>query len=169
MTLLSPTAAAAKLLNSQKAHHFTLTAGRAISLAGVVLPLLLIGLLKFTQVEVEALKPLISGTPWLAWLYQVFGFAGTSYLLGVVEMITAVLFIASLWSVSAGIVAGALGALIFLTTVSTLFALPIWDASSGGFPFLNFIGTFLIKDVALLGVSLAILGESLLKNVTAGH
>lgn len=153
MTLLSPTAAAAKLLNSQKAHHFTLTAGRAISLAGVVLPLLLIGLLKFTQVEVEALKPLISGTP----------------LLGVVEMITAVLFIASLWSVSAGIVAGALGALIFLTTVSTLFALPIWDASSGDFPFLNFIGTFLIKDVALLGVSLAILGESLLKNVTAGH
>jgi uncharacterized membrane protein YkgB len=169
MNLLSTPTAAVKFSNSQKAHHFTLTAGRTISLAGVVLPLLLIGILKFTQVEVEALKPLISGTPWLAWLYSVFGFAGTSYLLGVVELFTAALFVASVWSIRAGIMAGALGALIFLTTVSTLFALPIWEASSGGFPFLNFIGSFLIKDVALLGLSLAILGESLLKNVTAGR
>ena len=161
MNPLSSQAAAAEFSKYQPAHHFTFKAGRAISLAGVVLPLLLIGILKFTQIEVEALKPLISGTPWLAWLYSAFGFAGTSYLLGVVELITAVLFVASLWSVRAGIVAGALGALIFLTTVSTLFALPIWEASSGGFPFLNFTGSFLIKDIALLGVSLAILGESL--------
>lgn len=169
MNLLSPPAAGAKSPSSQKAQHFTLRAGRGISLAGVVLPLSLIGILKFTQVEIEALKPLISGTPWLAWLYSVFGFAGTSYLLGSVELITAALFVASVWSVSAGIVAGALGALIFLTTVSTLLPLPIWEASSGGFPFLNFIGSFLIKDVALLGISLAILGESLLRNGTAGR
>ncbi|MCF6116646.1 YkgB family protein [Mesorhizobium muleiense] len=32
---------------------------------------------------------------------------------------------------------------------------------SGGFPFLNGLGAFLIKDVALLGVSLVILGGSL--------
>ncbi|UEM24443.1 DUF417 family protein (plasmid) [Skermanella mucosa] len=31
----------------------------------------------------------------------------------------------------------------------------------GGFPWLNAIGQFLIKDVALLGVSLLVLGESL--------
>ena len=163
------TPAAAKFSNTQKAYQFTLGAGRAVSLAGVVLPLLLIGLLKFTQVEIEALKPLISGTPWLAWLYSVFGFAGTSYLLGVVELITAALFIASVWSIRAGIIAGALGALIFLTTISTLFALPIWEASSGGFPFLNFIGSFLIKDVALLGIGLAILGENLLENGAGGR
>ena len=41
-------------------------AGRGLALAGVVLPLLLIGGLKFTQFEVEALKPVIGGTPWLA-------------------------------------------------------------------------------------------------------
>jgi uncharacterized membrane protein YkgB len=37
--------------------------GRAAALAGVVLPLLLIGGLKFTQFEIEALKPLIGSAP----------------------------------------------------------------------------------------------------------
>ncbi|HEV7320123.1 MAG TPA: DUF417 family protein [Ensifer sp.] len=139
-------------------------AGRAITLAGVFLPLFLIGILKFTQIEIDALKPLISGTPWLAWLYAVFGFAGTSYLLGVVELVTAVLFILAVWSPRAAIAAGALGTLTFATTVSTLVALPIWEDASGGLPFLNGLGAFLIKDVALLGISLVVLGEGLLRS-----
>lgn len=138
-------------------------AGRAVVLAGVVLPLALIGVLKFTQIEIEALKPLISGTPWLAWLYQVLGEAGTSYLLGVVELITAALFIASPWSPRAGMAAGALGSATFLTTVSTMLALPVWELPLGGFPWLNPLGTFLIKDVALLGISLYVMGESALR------
>ena len=67
-------------------------AGRSIALAGVVIPLVMIGILKFTQYEIDALKPLIGTTPWLAWLYAVLGYAGTSYLLGIVELITAALF-----------------------------------------------------------------------------
>lgn len=47
-------------------HTRVKTVGRTIALAGVILPLFMIGILKFTQIEVEALKPLISGTPWLA-------------------------------------------------------------------------------------------------------
>jgi reactive chlorine resistance protein C len=42
-----------------------------------------------------------------------------------------------------------------------MFALPIWEPGSGGFPWLNATGSFLIKDVTLLGVSLVVLGESL--------
>ena len=138
--------------------------GRGVALAGVVIPLVMIGILKFTQYEIDALKPLIGATPWLAWLYVVFGFAGTAYLLGVVELITAALFVASPWSARAGIVAGALGSLAFATTSSTLLAFPIWEPTAGGFPYLNFVGTFLIKDVALLGISLVVLGESLARN-----
>jgi hypothetical protein len=82
-------------------------------LAGVVLPLLLIGGMKFTQVEIDALKPLIGGTPWLAWMYPVFGEVGASYLLGVVEIATALLLIASPWWPLAGMAAGVLGTLIF--------------------------------------------------------
>lgn len=135
--------------------------GRAIALAGVVLPLFLIGILKFTQYEIDGLKPFIGGTPWLAWLYPVFGEAGASYLLGVVELITAALFVASPWSKRAAVAAGALGTLTFAVTVSIMFAMPLWETSAGGFPWLNGNGQFLIKDVALLGVSLVILGEGL--------
>jgi uncharacterized membrane protein YkgB len=138
-----------------------LRAGRVVALIGLVLPLLLIGGLKFTQFEVEALKPLIGGTPWLAWMYPVFGETGASYLLGVVEIATALLLIASPWSPRAGVVGGALGGLTFLVTVSLFLALPVWEPSLGGFPALGAGGQFLIKDVALLGISLVVLGESL--------
>lgn len=135
--------------------------GRIIALAGVVLPLLLIGGLKFTQFEIEALKPLIGGTPWLAWMYPLLGEAGASYLLGVVEIATALLLIASPWSPHAGVAGGALGTLTFVVTSSLLFALPVWETSLGGFPALGAAGQFLIKDIALLGISLVVLGESL--------
>jgi uncharacterized membrane protein YkgB len=136
-------------------------AGRVLALGGVILPLLLIGGLKFTQLEVEALKPLVGGTPWLAWLPAVLGETGTSYLLGVVEITTALLLLVSPWSPRAGLAGGALAALTFLVTTSLFLALPVWEPSLGGFPALGPAGQFLIKDVALLGISLTVLGESL--------
>jgi reactive chlorine resistance protein C len=152
---------AADLLSRTELPDRLLFAGRALALAGVVLPLFLIGILKFTQIEIDALKPLISGTPWLSWLHPVFGEAGASYLLGTVELFTVVLFVASPWSARAGVAAGALGTMIFAVTVSTMFALPIWEESLGGFPWLNALGQFLIKDVALLGVSIIVFSEGL--------
>lgn len=134
--------------------------GRAIAFAGIVLPLLLIGGMKFTAVEIEALKPLIGGAPWLAWMYPAFGEAGASYLLGVVEIATALLLLAGLrWPV-AGVAGGSLAALTFLVTSSIMLAFPIWEPTLG-FPALGPAGQFLIKDVALLGVSLVFLGEQL--------
>jgi uncharacterized membrane protein YkgB len=138
----------------------TRKAGRIIALAGVILPLLLIGGMKFTQVEIEALKPLIGGTPWLAWMYPVFGEAAASYVLGVVEIATALLLIACPWSARAGVAGGALAVLIFLVTCSIMVALPIWEPTLG-FPALGPAGQFLIKDIALLGIALVILSESL--------
>jgi reactive chlorine resistance protein C len=137
------------------------TVGRFVGLLGVVLVLLSIGGLKFTQVEIDGLKPIIEPTPWLAWMYPTFGAAGTSYLLGVVELATALLLLVSPWSARAGIVGGALAALTFFVTTTIMFAAPIWETVSGGFPWINELGQFLIKDVALLGVSLGILAESL--------
>lgn len=135
--------------------------GRMGALAGIIAPLLLIGGLKFTTVEIEALKPLIGGTPWLAWMHSAFGFAGASYVLGVVELITAALLLASPWSRWAGVVGGAAAAFTFIVTSSLLLALPVWDQSLGGFPALNMGGQFLIKDIALCGIALVVLGGSL--------
>ena len=136
-------------------------AGRMVAIAGVVLPLVFIGAIKFQQFEIDALKPLFAATPWLAWLPALFGDAGASYFLGVVELITAALVLASPWSARAGVAGGALGTLTFALSSSVIFALPVWEASVGGFPFINGTGSFLIKDVALLGISIALLGDSL--------
>jgi uncharacterized membrane protein YkgB len=135
-------------------------AGRAVTLIGVVLPLVLIGHSKFAAFEVEALKPLIGGAPWLAWMYAVLRAAAVSRLLGVVEIATAFLLMASPWMPRAGVAGGALGALIFCVTVSLLAAIPIWDTGWGGLPALNGLGSSLIKDVALFGISLVVLGDS---------
>jgi uncharacterized membrane protein YkgB len=53
-----------------------------------------------------------------------------------------------------------LAALIFLVTCSIMVALPIWEPTLG-FPALGPAGQFLIKEIALLGIALVILGESL--------
>ena len=135
--------------------------GRAIALIGVIAPLLLIGGMKFTQVEIDALKPLIGGTPWLAWMYPAFGEAGASYALGVVEIATALLLILSPWSARAGVVGGALAAFTFLVTCSIMFALPIWEQTLG-FPALGPLRAISAsRHAALLGISLVVLGEGL--------
>lgn len=161
MSVSSTFTAASDLSRSPLTARRVFAAARFAALAGVVAPLVLIGVLKFTELEIEALEPLIGGTPWLAWLYPVFGAAGTSYLLGVFELVTAALFLASPWSPRAGIAGGALGALMFATTSSMLLALPIWEPTLGGFPYLNFAGSFLIKDISLLASSLLVLSEAL--------
>ena len=94
--------------------------GRTVALIGAVLPLLLIGGLKFTAVEVRALEPLIGGTPWLAWMYPLLGAARASYALGVVEITAALLLVVSPWSARAGLVGGALAAVTFAVTTSVL-------------------------------------------------
>lgn len=135
--------------------------GGFVALIGVILPLLLIGGLKFTAPEVEALKPVISGTPWLAWLYPLLGEAWASYLLGAVEILTAVLLAVSPWFPRLGLVGAALAAVTFFVTSTLLAVLPVWDERIGGFPALNPGGQFLIKDIALLGIALFVAGDCL--------
>lgn len=137
----------------------TRRAGRGIALAGVVLTLLLIGRLKFTAIEVAALEGLIGPTPWLAWLYGVFGREGTSYFLGVTEIATVLLLVASPWSARAGVAGGFVGAGTFAVTSSLMLSLTVWEPSAP--VALNGLGSFLIKDVAFVGISLTVLGESL--------
>ena len=136
-------------------------AGRGIALYGVVAVLLLIGGLKFTAVEIVALENLIPPTPWLAWLYPAFGKAGASYLLGVIEIIAGLLLAVSPWSPVARAAGGLLSSVIFIVTSSLLLALPVGEPSAGGFPALNGLGQFLVKDVVLLGVALIIAADGL--------
>lgn len=135
--------------------------GRNLALAGIILPLLFIGGLKFTAPEIEGIKALLGATPWLAWLLSLFGDAGASYFLGIVEIAAALLLIASLRSARAGLLGGLLATLTFFVTSSLLLLPMAWDQQLGGFPALAPAGQFLIKDVTLLGVAIFVVGDSL--------
>ena len=62
----------------------------------------------------------------------------------------------------ASILRSALAVGMFLTTLSLLATTPgVWEPGEGGFPALSTIpGQFLLKDLALLGISLWSLGEA---------
>jgi uncharacterized membrane protein YkgB len=121
-----------------------------------------IGLMKFTAYEAEGIHPFIANSPLLSWLDGPLGVRGFSAVLGVVEVAIALLIAARPFSPRASAVGSALAVGMFLTTLSFLVTTPgVWEPSAGGFPALSALpGQFLIKDLALLGVSLWSLGEA---------
>ena len=58
---------------------------------------------------------------------------------------------------------------LFVVTFTFLFSTPgVFEASEGGFPILSSTGQFLIKDVALLGISVWTLTDALRASRAAG-
>ena len=85
-----------------------------------------------------------------------------SAVLGVVEVAIALLIAARPFWPWASALGSALAVGMFLTTLSFLVTTPgVWEPSLGGFPALSHRpGEFLLKDLALLGISLWTLGEA---------
>ena len=121
---------------------------------GLVVVIGWIGALKFTSFEANGIQPLVANSPMMNWLYTIFSVQTFSSLLGVVEITVALLI--AIKPVAPKLSAiGSLGAIgLFLATISFLFTTPgVGEASAGGFPVLSSTGQFLIKDIALLGLS----------------
>src|SRR4051812_4569345 len=57
----------------------------------LVLIFVIFGSLKFTAAEAAAIKPLISNSPFMSWLYGPLSEQGVSNLIGSVELVTALL------------------------------------------------------------------------------
>ena len=57
----------------------------------LVLVFVVFGVAKFTAAEAEAIKPLVSNSPLMGWLYTIFSDQGVSRAIGISELITAVL------------------------------------------------------------------------------
>ena len=98
----------------------------------------------------------------MSWVYRFMSVRGFSAALGVVEVAIALLIAARPLSPRVSAVGSALAVGMFLTTLSFLVTTPgVWEPSLGGFPALSAVpGQFLIKDLALLGISLRTLGEA---------
>jgi uncharacterized membrane protein YkgB len=137
-------------------------AGTFLVRYGLVLVLAWIGAMKFTAYEAEAIQPLVAHSPFMSWVYHLLSVRTFATLLGVVEVGTAVMIAARLFSARIAALGSGLAALTFLGTLSFLFSTPGWEASLGGFPALSVVpGQFLVKDVVLLGAALWSLGEAL--------
>jgi reactive chlorine resistance protein C len=136
--------------------------GRALARYGLVVVVAWIGLMKFTAYEAEGIRPFVAHSPLLSWVYGALSVRGFSAVLGVVEVAIALLIAARPFWPRASALGSALAVGMFLTTLSFLVTTPgVWEPSAGGFPALSAVpGQFLIKDLALLGVSLWTLGEA---------
>ena len=104
------------------------------------------GLFKFTPAEAQAIQPLVANSPLLSWLYAVLDVPGASRL-PLAPRASA---------------AGSIAAVgMFATTLSFLATTPgVW-VRIDGFIVPNETGTFLIKDVLLLGAALWTASEAL--------
>jgi uncharacterized membrane protein YkgB len=121
---------------------------------GLVITLLLIGVLKFTAGEAQGIQPLVANSPLMFWLYRIFSVQVVSNLIGVIEIVVALLI--AVRPISAGLsFIGSLGAVItFVITVSFLLSTPGALQFSHGLPLLGDAGQFFIEDLVLLGASI---------------
>ena len=134
----------------------------AVGRYGLVIVIAWIGALKFTAYEAAGIQPFVANSPFMSWLYEIFSVNTFSAMLGVVEITTAVLLAIKPRFPGLSALGSVMATGIFVATISFLFTTPgVSEASAGGFPVLSVTGQFLIKDVALLGLSLWTLADSL--------
>ena len=128
---------------------------------GLVIVIAAFGLLKFTNYEAQGIQPLVSESPVMSWLYDIFSVYTFSVLLGVFELAAAVLIAVKPWWPKVSIVGSALAILLFVATISFLFTTPGAFDESVGYPAPSLTTGFLFKDVTLLGISVWTLADSL--------
>jgi uncharacterized membrane protein YkgB len=122
--------------------------GYYISLGGAVLILLWIGIFKFTPTEANAIKPLIENHPLSSWMYNILSVQSVSNIVGVVEILAAILLILTLKFDKLKKYAGFAMCIIFLMTLSYLFTTPNMWKIIDGVPYTDF---FILKDLMYLG------------------
>ncbi len=138
-------------------------AGPQAARYGLVIVIGWIGAMKFTAYEAEGISGFVANSPLMSWTYQLVSHRQLSALLGAVELAVAALIAIGPRSRRAA-VAGAVGAVaMFLTTLSFMATTPgVFESTAGGFPALSALpGQFLVKDAALLGLSLWLLADPL--------
>ena len=131
------------------------TVGVGILRYGLVFLLLMWGAAKFTQFEAELIKPLVENSPFVSWLYPVFGVRGASAIFGLFEVTAAILVASRRWFPRASGYASLVTVPMFLVTLSFLVTTPgVFEPSS---PW----GGFLMKDIMLLGTAVFTAAEAL--------
>jgi uncharacterized membrane protein YkgB len=122
------------------------------------------GIQKFTPQSAQGIAVYISNSPFVSWL-GIFGVRGEAYLLGVVELTTAVLLAAGAFIPILSALSALMGTVTFIITWSFFFTTPgvvKWSISTDPIAW-NLAGEFLYKDIVLLCVCAVLFLASLPK------
>lgn len=128
--------------------------GLGILRYGLVGLLLLWGSFKFFAFEAAAIQPLVEHSPFLSWLYPLFGFRGTSNVIGVIEISAALLIATRRWLPRVSAWGSMLATGMFVMTLSFLITTP------GAFGLVTPWSGFLLKDIMFLGGALVTAAEA---------
>lgn len=130
--------------------------------SGVVLVMVWIGGMKFTQIEADGIEGLMRTSPLFSWIYDFVTVLQGSYFIGLVELVAVAGLIIGLVLIAMGRANLAskfngvglfVAAATFLATQTFVVTLPAYDQSLG-FPTLNGSGQFIVKDLVLLAGTL---------------
>jgi len=131
--------------------------GYYVTLFGIAVILLWIGLFKFTPTEAAAIRPLLEHHPFTFWVYDIFSVQAVSNVVGTIEITVAVVLLLSVKIHFLKQYAGLGIVFTFLITLSFLFSTPeIWRVKDG----VLVTDYFILKDLAYLGFGLMLLGNS---------
>jgi uncharacterized membrane protein YkgB len=138
----------AESTNDQKLTRVAL----GVTVAGLMLPLVWIGLMKFTEIEAQGIEPLLLSSPFFRWMLSVLELQTASILIGMAELITSVLLAMWWFRPQWARLGGWLAMGTFAGTLSFMVTVPGWHPEIG-LPALSGTGVFLIKDVGLLAAA----------------
>lgn len=141
-------------LASHYAQHHQINAVAAKLLtAGVVVVMLWIGAMKFTQIEADGIEGLMSTSPLFSWLYSIFSVLHASYFIGVIELVAVLAIFLAYWSRTAFAIGLFVAGATFVATQTFIISLPAYETHLG-FPVLTGSGQFIVKDLVLLAASI---------------
>lgn len=120
----------------------------------LVLVFVIFGAGKFSAAEAAAIKPLVSNSPFMSWMYGVLSDQGVSNVIGITELVAAALLAIRPFSARAAAIGSALAIGTFVATLSFLFTTP------GALSPMHPAHGFLLKDIVLLGAAVALGAES---------
>lgn len=150
------------MMKKTTATIFLLNSGSFIIRYGLVVILIWIGTLKFTQYEAAGIRPLAENSPFFSWTFAFLSTMAFSSILGVIEITTGILIALRPFSPKLSAIGSLAAILTFLTTLTFIITTPGVMQQGLSFPFISASpGQFLIKDLVLLGAALWTAGEAL--------
>jgi uncharacterized membrane protein YkgB len=127
----------------------------------LVIIFLWFGGMKFTAYEAHGIAPLIIHSPIMGWLHALFGVQGESYVIGVIELSTAIALIIGAFYPLVSALGAAMSCVTYVITLTFFLSTP-GVFLAGEFPAISApIGQFLLKDLVLLAASACLLWASI--------